>query len=71
MNIETMLCVVAVGVFIFLAGPLQGAEARSLLNWNAVTAEHKTTEVKATPRHHWRRRHLRHRGWTHHLDPGW
>ena len=71
MNIEAILRVLVVGVFVFLAGPLQGAEARSPLNSNAVTADKMTTEIKSTNRHHWRRRHLRHRGWTHHLDPGW
>lgn len=70
MSIETILCVL-VGVFIVLANPPQGAEARSLLNSNAVIAEHMAAEVKTTPRHHGCRRHLRHRGWTHHLYPGW
>ena len=71
MNIKTVLRVLVVGLFVFLAGPPQAAEARSLLNSNAVTAEQKTTEVKSTNRHHWRHRHWRHRGRTHHLDPGW
>ena len=71
MNIKTILSALVVGLFVFLAGPPQGAEARSLLNSNAVTAEQKTTEVKSTNRHHWRHRHWRHRGRTHHLDPGW
>jgi len=60
-----------VGLFVFLAGPPQGAEARSLLDSSAVTAAQKTTEVKSTKRHHWRHRHWRHRERTHHLDPGW
>jgi hypothetical protein len=69
MNIKTVLSVLVVGVFIVLAGPPQGAEARSLLNSNA--AEQTTTKVKSANRHHWPRRHSRRRGWSHHLDPGW
>jgi hypothetical protein len=71
MNIKTIRRVLVAGLFVFLAGPSQDAEARSLLNSNAVTAEQKTTEVKSTNRHHWRHRYRRHRGRTHHLDPGW
>jgi hypothetical protein len=71
MKIETILRVLVAGVIVFPAGPPQGAEARSLLNSNAVTAVQMTTDVKPTKQHRWRRRHLRHRGWTHHLDPGW
>jgi hypothetical protein len=71
MSIETILRVLVVGVFVSLAVSPQGAEARSLLKSNAVTAEQMTTEVKSTNRYHWLRRHPRHRGWTHHLDPGW
>jgi hypothetical protein len=69
MNIKTILSALVVGLFVFLAGPPQGAEARSLLESNA--AAQKTTEVKSTKRHHWRHRHWRHRERTHHLDPGW
>ena len=68
MNIKIILSALVVGLFVFLAGPPQRAEARSLLDSNAVTAAQKTTEVKSTKRHH--RRH-RHRERTHHLDPGW
>ena len=71
MNIKTILSALVVGLFVFLAGPPQGAEARSLLDSSAVTAPQKTTEVKSTKRHHWRHRHWRHRERTHHLDPGW
>jgi hypothetical protein len=71
MNIKAIFSVLVVGVFVVLAGPRQGAEARSLLNWNAAAAEQMTTEVKWANRHHWRRRHWRHQGWSHHLHPGW
>jgi hypothetical protein len=71
MNIQTILSALVVGLFVLLAGPPQGAEARSLLNSNAVTAAQKTTEVKSTKRHNRRHRHWRHRERTHHLDPGW
>lgn len=71
MTIETIFRVLVVGMFILLAGPPQGAEARSMLNSNAVTSEQMKTEIKSANRHHWRRRHLRHRERTHHLDPGW
>jgi hypothetical protein len=69
MRIKTILSVLVVGMFIVLAGPLQGAEARSPLNSNA--AEQMTTKAKSANRHQWRRRHWRHRGWSHHLHPGW
>jgi len=69
-NIEAILRVLVVGVLFFLADPPQGAEARSQLNSNAVTAEQTKPEAKAN-RHHGRRRHLRRRARTHHLDPGW
>jgi hypothetical protein len=68
MNIKTILSALVVGLFVLLACPPQGAEARSLLNSNAVTAAQKTTEVKSTKQRH---RHWRHRERTHHLDPGW
>jgi hypothetical protein len=68
MNIKIILSALVVGLFVFLAGPPQRAEARSLLDSNAVTAAQKTTEVNSTKRHH--RRHRR-RERTHHLDPGW
>jgi|HubBroStandDraft_2_1064218.scaffolds.fasta_scaffold1223284_1 hypothetical protein len=71
MNIKTILSALVVGLFVFLAGPPQGAEARSLLDSSAVTAPQKTTEVKSTKRYHWRHRRWRHRERTHHLDPGW
>jgi hypothetical protein len=66
---KTMLSALVVGVFIVLAGPPQGAEARSLLSSNA--SEQMTTNAKSTDRHHWRHRHWRHRERSHHLDPGW
>lgn len=69
MKIETILRVPVVVVFVFLAGSAQRAEAQSLRN--AVTAERMTPEVKSANRHQQRRRHLRHRERTHHLDPGW
>jgi hypothetical protein len=71
MNIKIMLSVLVIGGFIALAGPPQGIEARSLLNSNAAAAEKTTTEVKRADRHHWRRRPSQHRGWSHHLHPGW
>ena len=66
---KTLLSALVVGVFIVLAGPAQGTEARSLLNSNA--SEQTTTNAKWANRHHWRRRHWRHRERSHHLDPGW
>jgi len=68
MNIRApVLC-----VFIVVTCPPQGAEARSALNPNTVTAEQTKAEVKSTTnRHRWRSRQLRHRKRTHHLDPGW
>ncbi|WP_157676427.1 hypothetical protein [Afipia sp. GAS231] len=71
MNIKIMLSVLVIGGFIVLVGPPQGIEARSLLNSNATAAEQTTTEVKRANRHHRRRRHSQHRGWSHHLHPGW
>ncbi len=71
MNIVKIHRVLALGVFIVLAGPPQKAEARSLMNSSAVTAERAKPEVKSMNRHRWRRQHLRHRKRTHHLDPGW
>jgi hypothetical protein len=71
MDIEVIARVLVVGVFIFLVSPLQGAEVRSPLNSDATPTVETRSAAKTMPRHHWRRRHLRHRGWTHHLDPGW
>ncbi|SDS76287.1 hypothetical protein SAMN05444158_3114 [Bradyrhizobium canariense] len=71
MNIKAIFSVLVVGMFIGLAGLLQGGEARSLPNSNTVAAERMTTEVKGADRHRWRRQHRRHRGWSHHLHPGW
>jgi hypothetical protein len=72
MNVEVVLRILAVGVFVFLAGPIRGAEeVRSPLKSNAASAEKKAAAAKTTHRHHPRRRHSRHRGWTHHLDPRW
>ncbi len=71
MDIEVVLRVLVVGGSIFLASPLQGAEGRSRLNSDAASSKEMTKAVKTTLRPHWRHRHLRNRGWTHHLDPGW
>lgn len=71
MNIETALRILLVIVLVFLAGPPQRAEAQSQRNSNAATAEKMKPEVKPTKRDQPRRRHLRHRERTHHLDPGW
>jgi hypothetical protein len=71
MNIKTVLNALVVGVFIVLAGPLRGTEARSPLNSNAAADKQTKAEVKSTVWHSGHRRHSRRRGWSHHLHPGW
>ncbi len=71
MNIETALRILLVVGLVFLAGLPKRAEGQSQRNSNAVTAEKMKPKVKPTKQDQSRRRHVRHRERTHHLDPGW